>query len=154
MNYNFPSKFDQQSDKSIGYSFIKVYNLWHKRIKKALSEIGLTHPQFIVLTSLSFLINNQEKVNQVDIANATNIDVMTISTIVKNLEKKGFVTRNISHTDTRAKLITLTDNGHFLVEKSVPIVENIDKEFFGSLNDQTSTFNNLLLDLIKGSSLQ
>lgn len=149
MNYNFPSEFDKQSDKSIGFSFIKVYNLWHKKIKKALSNVGLTHPQFIVLTSLSFLLNNQTEVNQVDIANATNIDVMTISTIIKNLEKKGLVIRRISHIDTRAKLITLTESGNSLVEISVPIVENIDKNFFGSLDNQTSNFNKLLLSLIR-----
>lgn len=149
MNYNFPSEFDKQSDKSIGFSFIKVYNLWHKKIKKALSNVGLTHPQFIVLTSLSFLLNNQTEVNQVDIANATNIDVMTTSTIIKNLEKKGLVIRSISHIDTRAKLITLTESGNSLVEISVPIVENIDKNFFGSLDNQTSNFNKLLLSLIR-----
>lgn len=149
MNHNFPSEFDQQSDKSIGFSFIKVYNLWHRKIKKALSDVGVTHPQFIVLTSLSFLLNKQAEVNQVDIANETNIDVMTISTIVKNLEKKGFVTRTTSQLDTRAKLINLTDSGNALVLTSVPIVEGIDKNFFGSLDSQTSNFNKLLLDLIK-----
>ena len=48
----FPSHYKSDATQSIGLSFIKVYNLWHKKIKEQLKNINLTHPQFVVLASL------------------------------------------------------------------------------------------------------
>ncbi|WP_439444147.1 MarR family winged helix-turn-helix transcriptional regulator [Listeria aquatica] len=148
MNANFHSEFKGNSEDSIGLSFIKVYNLWHKLIKDQLKRIELTHPQFIVLASLGYLSQKAEEVNQIDIAKKSDIDVMTVSTIVRNLEKSGLVNRRNSITDTRAKSILLTEIGHKKLSEALPIVEKIDHDFFASLGKEKVYFNELLLQLI------
>lgn len=140
----FPSKYQGSSDHSIGLSFIKVYNLWHRQIKSALSNIGLTHPQFVVIASLGYLAQFNQEITQVNIADKSDIDVMTVSTIIKNLEKKKLIKRTPSIQDTRAKSVQLTAEGTKLMMTAMEIVEEIDLRFFGQLGDQQDSFNQLL----------
>lgn len=148
MNYNFQSEFKDNSDASIGLSFIKVYNLWHKQIKDQLKSIELTHPQFIVLASLGYISQRKTEVNQVDISKKSEIDVMTVSTIVRNLEKAELINRKNSIKDTRAKSIALTELGKKKLAEALPLVEKVDHDFFASLGKDRNDFNRLLLQLI------
>lgn len=145
---NFPSEFKNNSSHSLGFSFIKSYNLWHKKIKERLGEINLTHPQFVVLTTIGYLAQNENEVKQIDISKRSNIDVMTLSSIVLRLEKYGLVSRKKSLSDTRAKIVTLTKEGFARLGDALPIVEQVDREFFGVLEDQGELFNSLLLRLV------
>ncbi|MGO2962926.1 MAG: hypothetical protein ACTIDE_09990 [Carnobacterium maltaromaticum] len=52
----FESEFADNNKLSAGFSFIKVYNVWSRKIKLALKEIDLTHPQFIILTATGDLL--------------------------------------------------------------------------------------------------
>src|SRR5574337_34988 len=144
----FESKYADNAGKSIGLSFIKAYNVWHRRIKSKLSDLGLTHPQFVVLASLGYLEKPQEEVKQIDIANNADIDVMTCSTIVRNLEKLALVYRCTSKQDTRAKVLSITDEVNQILSQALTLVEGVDTAFFSVLDDDQAVFNQLLQELI------
>ena len=146
---SFQSKYKDNDSASIGLSFIKAYNLWHKMIKEELNTINLTHPQFVVLASLGYLSQNNEEVNQVTISKQSDIDVMTVSTIIKNLEKRMLIIRKESKTDSRAKSVHLTKKGQMILNKALPLVEEIDTRFFDVLTSQKELFNNLLQTLTR-----
>ncbi len=141
---HFPSKYADNSEQSIGFSFIRVYNIWHRTIKTDLAEIGLTHPQFVVLASLGHLSQNDQEATQVVIADTSDIDVMTASTIIKNLEKKELVKRTPSVNDSRAKKVELTPDGLAIMQQALKIVEEIDLQFFGKLAEDRVSFNHML----------
>ena len=145
---NFPSKYKEDSSLSAGFSFIKAYNLWHKKVKDQLNDINLTHPQFVVLATLGYLSQKKDEIKQIDISKNSNIDVMTLSQIILRLEKSGLVKRKKSLKDTRAKVVSLTDEGVVKLQEALPLVEQIDIDFFGELGDENSTFNKLILKLI------
>lgn len=140
----FPSKYADNSEQSIGFSFIRVYNIWHRAIKTDLAEIGLTHPQFVVLASLGHLSQNDQEATQVVIAETSDIDVMTASTIIKNLEKKELIKRTPSVNDSRAKKVELTPDGLAIMQQALKIVEEIDLQFFGKLAEDRESFNRML----------
>ncbi|MCX8725086.1 MarR family winged helix-turn-helix transcriptional regulator [Lactobacillus sp. B4007] len=144
----FSSKYRDDSAASLGLSFAKVYNKWHKQIKDALQAIELTHPQFIVLASLAYLSQDEVEVNQVALSRQSGIDVMTVSTILKNLEKNNLVKREVSLTDTRAKTIKMTATGMEKVNEATPIIEKIDQEFFAVLGDKQAELNQILQKLV------
>jgi DNA-binding MarR family transcriptional regulator len=148
---NFHSNYKKSSSDSIGLSFIKTYNLWHKRIKEQLATLNLTHPQYVVLASLGYLSQYHEEVNQVAISKQSDIDVMTVSTIIKNLEKAKLITRQESKKDTRAKIVQLTKNGEIILNKALPIVEEIDAKFFGVLDSNREQLNAFLIELIEAN---
>ncbi|MDQ0416107.1 DNA-binding MarR family transcriptional regulator [Croceifilum oryzae] len=141
---HFPSKFED-AHQSIGYLFIKVYHLWHRDMKQALKKLDLTHPQFVILTSLGYLSQYNQEVTQVMIAKHSDVDVMTVSTILKNLQKGNLISRTASLTDTRSKVVSLTLQGKRLLDEAVPIVESIDESFFSTLKEQQEDLRLLLL---------
>lgn len=126
---------------------MRVYNKWHSMIKKELKKMNLTHPQFVVLASLAYLSQNGNEVTQVMISKLSGIDVMTISQILSLLEKHNFVKRKEHSRDTRAKAVILNKKGEEILQKAVPLVEQIDEIFFEKLNTDEGQFKHFLVRL-------
>ena len=143
----FTSKYKNNSEKSTGLLFMRVYNKWHSMIKKELKKMNLTHPQFVVLASLAYLSQNSNEVTQIMISKLSGIDVMTISQILGLLEKHNFVNRKEHPKDTRAKAVTLNKKGEEILQKAVPLVEQIDEFFFGKLDSDEEQFKYFLVRL-------
>ena len=106
----------------------------------------------MTLAALGYLQQQQEEVNQIDIAVNTDMDVMTVSTIVRNLEKQALINRNVSKIDSRAKVITITSQGSFVLNQALKIVEDIDRTYFSVLKEDKNVFNDLLHLLIQKNS--
>lgn len=143
----FNSIYKDEYKKSTGLLFIRTYHKWHGMIKNKLRTIDLTHPQFVVLTTLAALLRQQEWVSQTDIARFSDMDVMTVSQIIRLLIKKEFIMREVHPKDSRANIILLTDAGLQKVNQALPLVEGIDQAFFGKLEDKTEILNQLLIKL-------
>ena len=144
---DFNSIYKNDSQQSTGLLFIRAYHKWHGLIKSQLKTIDLTHPQFIVLTTLAALLRQQEWVSQTDIARFSDMDVMTVSQIIRLLVKKGLIMREVHPKDSRANIILLTEQGLQKVNQALPLVEGIDQAFFGKLEDKTEILNQLLIEL-------
>ena len=145
--YQFNSIYKNDETESTGLLFIKVYNKWESNLKRVLKSVSLTLPQFIVLTSLLFLANKEKYVTQVDIAHFTGMDVMTVSQIVRLLEKKDYISRDQHPKDSRAKLVLVTKSGAEKVNLALPLVEGVDEEFFEKLSNDRESFNRMLAEL-------
>ena len=126
---------------------MRVYNKWHSIIKKELKKMNLTHPQFVVLASLAYLSQNGNEITQIMISKLAGIDVMTISQILSLLEKQNFVKRKEHSKDTRAKAVILNKKGEEVLQKAVPLVEQIDEIFFEKLDTDEKQFKHFLARL-------
>ena len=126
---------------------MRVYNKWHSMIKKELKKMNLTHPQFVVLASLAYLSQDSNEVTQVMISKLSGIDVMTVSQILNLLEKHDFVKRKEHSRDTRAKAVILNKKGEEILQKAVPLVEQIDEIFFEKLDTDEEQFKHFLVRL-------
>lgn len=144
----FPSTlFKDDAESSTGLLFIRVYNKWHSIITQELRKLGITHPQFVVLTTLNFLSQSDSNVTQVSIAKMADMDVMSASQIIRGLEKKEFIKRTTNPEDSRANSVILLPKGQEMVRLALPIVEKIDEEFFGVLHENEVLFRNYLKQL-------
>lgn len=126
---------------------MRVYNKWHSMIKKELKKMNLTHPQFVVLASLAYLSQNGNEITQIMISKLAGIDVMTVSQILSLLEKHDFVKRKEHSKDTRAKAVILNKKGEEVLQKAVPLVEQIDEIFFEKLDTDEEQFKHFLARL-------
>ncbi|QYN44276.1 winged helix-turn-helix transcriptional regulator [Gilliamella sp. ESL0441] len=147
----FLTQFQSDSD-SVGFLFMKTYSSWHTNIKNCLKKQSITHPQFIVLATLAYLSQYPDEITQVILSHKTNIDVMTISQILENLEKKDYIKRTCSIKDSRAKSIVLTQKGLDKANETVPLVEQMDHEFFSILKEDKKHFMTMLLTLLKNQT--
>lgn len=105
----------------IGYLIWKIAKFWQRGKHRVLDEYGITVSQMEILGAIFKRKKHQKKeeVTQVALSQDTDIDPMTVSTILRNLQKKGLVTRKESETDTRARAVDLTEAGNALLLKAI-----------------------------------
>lgn len=147
-----PKKIDFQfksPDDSPGYLLGQLTMLWQRNQKKVLDPLNLTQTQFVLLAALGWLSKKSENVTQIDIANQSNSDRMMVSKVLRTLEDKKFISRQEHQTDTRAKVIKLTNDGSNVLQQALTAVENADMEFFSVLGDKLSSFNLNMLNVIE-----
>jgi DNA-binding MarR family transcriptional regulator len=126
---------------SPGYLLGQLTMLWQRKLKKVLDPLNLTQTQFVLLAALGWLSKKNSAVTQVDIANQSNTDRMMVSKVLRTLEEKKFISRQEHPTDTRAKVIKLTNAGAKVLQKALTAVENADIEFFSVLGNNLPNFN-------------
>lgn len=117
-------------DQSAGVLLWVAGNAWQRRQRAALGELGLTHPQFLLLAGIAWLTREGDPVSQVRLSRHTHADPMMTSEIVRALEKKSLVRRITNPSDSRARLLKVTARGRKLAREAVVLAEQIDREFF------------------------
>lgn len=140
-------QFDNAED-SPGFSLWQVSSMWQRKINAGLKPFGLTHAQFVLLASLTWLADGEKPLTQNDLAHHAKMDVMMTSNVLRTLEEKSLIERKPHPTDTRAKSLAVTSKGLKLAEKAVQVVEEIDAAFFSTLGSNAKLFNQQLLKLI------
>lgn len=83
--------------------------------------IDITIEQWLVLN----VINENELISQIAIGEKLVKDKPTISRMVNQLEKKGFIVKNTSTIDTRKVELSISKKGSVLIETLYPIIEKI-----------------------------
>ncbi len=149
IDFHFKSPND-----SPGYLLGQLTMLWQRKQKKVLDPLDLTQTQFVLLAALGWLSKKNEVVTQVDIANQSNADRMMVSKVLRTLEEKGFITRQEHETDTRAKTIRLTNIGELVLQKAIIEIENADLDFFSTLEEKLSLFNDNMVKLINRNKVE
>lgn len=134
-------------NESPGYLLGQLTQLWQRKQKKVLDPLNLTQTQFVLLSALAWLSRENNNVTQIDIANQGNADRMMVSKVLRTLEEKKFVSRQEHQTDTRAKVIKLTNEGAEVLQKALTTVENADIDFFSVLGNDLALFNQNMIDL-------
>ncbi|WP_407892701.1 MarR family winged helix-turn-helix transcriptional regulator [Lacticaseibacillus sp. N501-2] len=86
------------------FSVYNVNRLFNKFYQDALSEFGLTYPQYLLLTVLW----NQDHRELRDLGQELQLNSNTLTPLVKRLEEHGWVTRKHPQTDKRRLIVSLT----------------------------------------------
>lgn len=107
-----------------------------KRIRQNLQRrfnahhFGVTVDQWVVLDC----IRQNQSISQNEIADRTFKDAPTVTRIIDQLCKKGLTTRLIDESDRRRFIIELTPKGHKKVNQMLPIVIEMRKDGWNSLD--------------------
>lgn len=89
-----------------------------------LKPLGLTYTQYIVF----MVLWEKESVTVGQLGSILHLDAGTLTPLLKNLEKEGYVTRERSKEDERVTIITITDKGDRLKEKCKDIPLGLAKK--------------------------
>lgn len=122
-------------------------------IQKELNDIGITYPQFLVLSVL--WENDGLKVNE--IGKELHLDSGTLTPLLKKLEAMNYVQRIRSKTDERTVQIELTYPGKSLQSSVTKAIATLEETFIEhpevDLNALNQTMKSLLdtLDNLKST---
>ncbi|MFJ9718530.1 MarR family winged helix-turn-helix transcriptional regulator [Streptomyces sp. NPDC101213] len=103
---------------------------WRRDIATSLAPLDLTHVQFVLLACTWWLNNQGEHPHQQALARQAGTDVKMTSQVLRILERKGLIEREIDPADTRAKRLRVTDTGADLAPRAIAAVERADARFF------------------------
>lgn len=133
MTERLETGFDSAQE-SPGLLLWQVTNRWQAAQRAALKPYGLTHVQFVVLASLTYLAA-EGPVTQRALADHAALDPMMTSQVLRALEQLHLVHREDHPTDRRAKALAVTPAGRALANRAVKAVEACDAEFFAPLGN-------------------
>jgi DNA-binding MarR family transcriptional regulator len=117
-------------DESPGFLLWHVTLRWQRDITVALAPLDLTHVQFVLLATAWWLNSHGEDPNQLALARQAGTDVKMTSQVLRKLETKGLIRREVDTADTRAKRLRVTDRGAELAAQAITAVESADARFF------------------------
>ncbi len=121
--------YDKSQD-SPGMLLWQTTITWQRLINKALAPYAITHAQFVILAITLWFQTQEQTVLQSMLIRQSKLDKMTVSKSLKNLVSAGYIHRVEDIQDTRAKAVTLTNQGEKLITELIPVIEQIDENFF------------------------
>jgi DNA-binding MarR family transcriptional regulator len=140
----------ETAEQSPGLLLWRVTNRWQAAQRAALKPHGLTHVQFVLLASLTWL-TAAGPVTQKELADHAATDPMMTSQVLRTLEARELVQRAAHPNDKRAKSLTVTTEGAELANRAIVAVERCDAEFFAPLGVKSAAFIRALSTLTGGA---
>ena len=125
-------------DDSPGFLLWHVTLRWQRDIAAALAPLDLTHVQFVLLATTWWRNSRGQEPNQLGVARQAGTDVKMASQVLRTLEAKALIRREVDAADTRAKKLRVTDRGAQLAQQAVAVVESADAAFFQDVPDRAA----------------
>ncbi|MDU1891315.1 MAG: MarR family transcriptional regulator [Dysgonomonas sp.] len=122
-----------------------VFKLWMRSKKQILDEFRLTGSQYEVISAIYHLSSLHKEIIQVDLSEETGIDPMTISTVLRNLEKNNIITRIRGTINTRVIYIKLTKEGKTLYNMASSKMLSCCNNLYRNIDEKNFTAQLLLL---------
>ncbi len=112
---------------------LRVTRLHKSVIEKRISELGLHRTQHMLL---NYLMRSDGAPSQKQIAESFNVTPAAIAMSLKKMEKNGLIERRSSETDNRVNVITVSEKGKELLERTRMIFTQIDEAMFDGVTDE------------------
>ncbi len=125
--------------------WLDVYN------NNKLAPYGITHSQAKILVRLSHVPGGRIAQSELK---ATGRRGSTITSIVANLEKGGFVTRSANESDARAKYISLTDKGRAAASVAFSNILELEELIESAVTQKEAHRLNTILEKLADSFIE
>jgi DNA-binding MarR family transcriptional regulator len=119
---------------SLGFIIVKTGRLIENRLRYNFESenISITPQQWSVLTYLW----NEDGIAQQKIANVFSKDKASMTRLLNNMEKNGFIIREQAKKDKRSKNIILTELSKELKEKSIKVAQETLAEIIDGVDSR------------------
>ncbi|MCI5075112.1 MarR family transcriptional regulator [Oricola sp.] len=121
--------FDGTLRSFAGYNMKRAFNLVQADLARTLEPFGL---RMMTFTALALIVDNPD-MSQSQLAGALAVERSNLVTIVDDLEKHGWITRNPAPNDRRSHALRATPDGECLCEKAVSAVAAHEAKLLGGL---------------------
>jgi len=120
----------------------------HRRIMQSyLDETGVYQAQHRLLMTISLNPN----ASQIELARMLDVSAATVAVSLRKLEKDGYINRDKDDDDNRFNIITITEKGNQVVEKSKEIFEATDRKVLEGFTEEEKQTLFLLLQKLNAN---
>lgn len=116
----------------LGMRLRGAYLGMHRRFQARFAKLGVTADQFVVLT----LLAEDDGIIQKELTRRTCSDANTIAALVALLERNGWVRREPSSEDRRARRVFLTPEGRRLQRRLDRSAADLHRRLFEALSKE------------------
>ncbi|MFF2846529.1 MarR family winged helix-turn-helix transcriptional regulator [Streptomyces sp. NPDC058001] len=135
-----------------GYLVWRLSIKWRVAVDRALAPLGLTHAQYVLLSSLFGMRRAGLYPSQRELADHTGLEALYVSKLARALENDGLVERTRDPADSRAIRLALTERGDTAVRPALAVVQALVDQLLDPLGGQddprTATFVHDLTTLL------
>ena len=125
-----PGEGKRGEDGYMGYLLRQAAGAYRLRVERALADLGVTSPQFAVLTMLAAYPG----LSNADVARLALLTPQTVSVIVANLERAGSLVRKPHAIHGRIQHLDLSESGMSLLKTCRERVHALEKELARDLS--------------------
>ncbi|MFB8085125.1 MarR family winged helix-turn-helix transcriptional regulator [Streptomyces sp. NPDC055992] len=108
-----------------GFLVWRLSMKWRVAIDRGLAPLGLTHAQYSLVASLSGMEHAGLRPSQRALADHTGLEALYVSKLARALESAGLVERTTDPADSRAVLLSLTEEGRETTGRAVTVVRQL-----------------------------
>ena len=112
--------------------FSAIARASHMFFERSLQEHSVNMSEQLVLMYLSMV----PEANQDSVAKHYKLDKGTIAKTIAKLEKKGFINRRQNKRNRRENLITLTEEGHKLINDMQQLISQWEESAFAGIEEE------------------
>ncbi len=128
---------------SLAYLLRSIVMKTKRRADGFVAQYGLTAQQGRTIDYIAS--HEQAGVIQQDMARLFGLQKATITALLQGLEQKGYITRRLSPTDDRKKMLYVLPKGKKLIDEFARAAQQVERELVKSLTKQeTQTLLGLL----------
>jgi DNA-binding MarR family transcriptional regulator len=127
-----PGEGKRGEDGHIGYLLRQANTVFRMQMERALSDYGVTPPQFAVMTMLVAYPG----ISNADIARLSMLTPPTVSVIVGNLERAGLIVRTPHQVHGRIQQIEVTEKAKSLLAKCRKRVQVLEEALVADMNKE------------------
>ncbi len=113
------------AERTPGYLVWRLSMKWRVAVDRAVAPLGLTHAQYVVLSSLSGMQRDGRRPTQRELADHTGLEPLYTSKLARALDADGLIRRDRDPVDTRAIRLALTDRGREVVQPAITEVSKL-----------------------------
>ena len=113
----------------LGYKVSRLARVMETRLEGMIAEFGVTRMMWCVLSGVG--LENVKTPSA--LARYIGIARPTVSRVLSDMEKRGFIYRSGAKADGRAIEIELTDLGRNALNRCRPLVDDLNAHFMGKL---------------------
>ena len=132
------------TDRSLSFLVRQAHRAFVTRLADRLAPHGVSAAEWAVLRRLW----QQEGFTQVDLADRMRVRKASLTAVLANLERKGFMRRTRRGEDLRKYHLFLTKRGRELKEKLLPIGAAINREAVAGIDPDDAASVALLLEKV------
>lgn len=126
-------KYDAQKAKDTMLKIMQTDRLHRCAVEKFAKDMGIHRSQHRLLM---YLVRNDTRVSQKDIANHFDISPAAVAKSLKKLESEGYIIRNISKSDNRFNEVTITEKGRKLASDTREMFDRLDRAMFCDITEK------------------
>ena len=108
-----------------GHLVWRLSTKWRVAVDRALAPVGLTHAQYVFLSSLFGLERAGTSPSQRELADHTGLEALYVSKLARTLDAGGLVERTRDPADTRTVRLRLTARGREVIEPAIATVAEL-----------------------------